>query len=427
MHPKNIISIEMVIIISTLLSGCLIVSPGSVDRCIPSLFTYEFPVGTTPNPEKTTRKIYPTEKWQFVADLPQKGRGHYIITRSPDEIWIGGLTDRIFRYSADRKEWRIYSTINGYEMIPTSLVLTPAGTLWGIGTTGNPENYQELPRQQIPFLSRYNDKTDQFEFVRGEFDILDGYYHAEYPLMIATDRDGVLWMNISDLERQIHLYSIELEKKEVKKHIDSKENSGFSGIATIDDANIWLSDTFGERLFRYNAKTKEIQPYRGIPWLSDDLLNEDQKGFGSLYIDKANRLWVEDRGWLDISNPEKPLWHKIIRSPVFIAENSHMESDYLWLRPYDIYESSNGLFWFSSNAGMVRLDPQKGEWCLFTTDGGSITEDAKRLFKNPKNGQGDEDQCESLKCKGKLHLKQRGVHNHELNAAGARSRRWYVQ
>ncbi|MEW5940901.1 MAG: hypothetical protein AB1750_14620, partial [Chloroflexota bacterium] len=43
-------------------------------------------------------------------------------------------------------------------------------------------------------------------------------------------------------------------------------------------------------------------------------------------------------------------------------------------RPYGLSESSDGMFWFWSSIGTVRLNPKIGEWCLFTTYSSPVVE-----------------------------------------------------
>jgi hypothetical protein len=132
-------------------------------------------------------------------------------------------------------------------------------------------------------------------------------------------------------------------------------------------------------------------PDNGIP--TDSLVREpDFNSIGYLYFDLAGRLWVDDRGWLDYADPENPIWYRVIRSPAFLTDASRPESQYGWTRPFSMLQSSNGQYWFSSIAGMVRLDPGTGEWCKFTTGYGPISEDDAhtlwiavfdKLFKYP--------------------------------------------
>jgi hypothetical protein len=70
------------------------------------------------------------------------------------------------------------------------------------------------------------------------------------------------------------------------------------------------------------------------------------------------------------------MWHKVVRSPVFISDSSSPENQYGWSSPNQIYQSSDGMYWFSdSNVGLVNLNPANGKWCKFTTGYSPISED----------------------------------------------------
>ena len=51
-----------------------------------------------------------------------------------------------------------------------------------------------------------------------------------------------------------------------------------------------------------------------------------------------------------------------------------------------MYHSSNDMYWFSSNAGIVRLNPQIGEWCLFTNYTSQVIEDESQNLWIVVNG-----------------------------------------
>lgn len=129
-------------------------------------------------------------------------------------------------------------------------------------------------------------------------------------------------------------------------------------------------------MLRFELSTEISNPFQeSVNWLNG-LSHEDLRDALNLYVDRMGRLWVDDRGWLDFSNPNNPQWHKVVRSPVFLSDAISPENQYGWSRPYQMFQSSDGAYWFSdANVGMVRLNPRTGEWCKFTTGDSSITED----------------------------------------------------
>jgi hypothetical protein len=53
---------------------------------------------------------------------------------------------------------------------------------------------------------------------------------------------------------------------------------------------------------------------------------------------------------------------------------------YQWDLPEVVLESTDGRLWFRSTNGTVSLNPQKGDWCWFTTYQSNIVEDSNRVL-----------------------------------------------
>ena len=119
--------------------------------------------------------------------------------------------------------------------------------------------------------------------------------------------------------------------------------------------------------YRYDPRTDELKNYGMPPDVSytDIFLNFDRTG----------RLWLDEMAWLEISTSGQGTWYDVFRSPVFLTDRTGSERHYMWASAFQTYESSNGLFWFASGAGLVRLDPANGEWCLTTTLRSPLAED----------------------------------------------------
>jgi len=96
-----------------------------------------------------------------------------------------------------------------------------------------------------------------------------------------------------------------------------------------------------------------------------------------LYYDHLGHIWMGDVGWLDLSYRDA-LWYKMIPSPYFIMSDPTPEVRYRMLGAETIFESSNGQLWFTGPQGLVRLSPDEGEWCLITSDHGSVYEDSSK-------------------------------------------------
>ena len=183
-----------------------------------------------------------------------------------------------------------------------------------------------------------------------------------------------------ETEKHSGLYLFDPITHEAKLHIAMPQDSWFVDMSILSDGSIWLMDIYSEALFvQYFPKTGELDPYQGTfsYFPGDDILYEHfAEGPRSiLYLDRDNRLWVDDRGYFVFSPAGIPSWHRVIRSPVFIEAKFDGTGNFYWSRPRYIYQSSDGLLWFSAPVGVVRLDTLSGEWCLFTTYHSQVVED----------------------------------------------------
>jgi len=319
-------------------------------------------------PDAIPREILPAGGWQIEANLPTSGIINSLVTRPSNELWIGTPYE-VLRYHTDTHEWDEYTTIDGIQAVPRELCLASDGILWGMDiAAGGSDN--------LPWWSRYNEITDQFEFVGDNAGILHGPASTQSPTC-DEDKDGLLWIILQDrsANNQTALYSFDPTTLQSTQHLIASMNSYFSDLAIAPDGMLWIADTSSQQLVVYNPASDEAHPYLGDLWTNDDLSSEGYRGLDNLFFDHQGRLWVQDRGWLDFTTPDQPVWHKIIRSPVFISDFVRLDNQHGWVRPFSTYQSSNGLFWFGSTAGMVRLDPENGEWCLFTTGSSPIAED----------------------------------------------------
>jgi streptogramin lyase len=378
MKTMRLISlIVLTILLAFLLSACSLAQRDAGSECIPSPVNLEFPVGTTQVPGTKSQEIPPAADWEAVADLPVWGGVQSLVARPSNELWLATGYEA-WRYQTDSGEWTSYTTIDGLEARPGGFCLSRNGTLWGL------DFKTEALRLETPLWSHYNEATGQFEFVRDQQGILYNFNPFKKPTDCEEDQSGVFWIIMADHSEnnRTALVSFDPASQIATRNLLAPVGSFYADLAIGPDGVIWIADRAGQ-LIRYDPTTGEASPYEEYyvyeghvwerPYLSREALSD---GLDNLYFDRSDRLWIQDRGWLDFTTPDRPVWHQIIRSPVFITDaGGSPESQYGWGRPYRTYQSSNGLFWFSAGAGMVRLDPESGEWCRFTTESSPIAED----------------------------------------------------
>ena len=331
-------------------------------------------------------EIPPSGSWTTETTLPFEGHIVSIVTHSSDEIWVQ-TEEKLMLYRTSIHTWNEFSMIRDIKTTPQKLYEAKDGTLWGINLNinGNLDT-----KRKIPLLVRYDDETGQFAFVRDRDNILNRGMDLVAITEPAKNPGGEIWMlvneEIDDTEMMVSLISFDPTNLQAIRHITRKENrrsstlpeSSFSDIAIPPDNMIWIADRGLGQLLYYDPASGISQIYQPNPGALDGFSSEDLRGGFNLFVDRVGRLWIDDRGWLDFSDPDNPIWHKVIRSSVFISASISPENQFGWSRPYQIYQSSDGMYWFSdANGAIVRLNPETGEWCKFTTGSSPIAEDGQ--------------------------------------------------
>lgn len=395
-HIIQNISFYLLTISIVLLSSCGKTAPAVTDEsCIPPVEKLAYPIGIPPSNEKNP-EVGPLGDWQLQSSLPEPSKREnapQIIARS-NEVWVLPLDEmKIFRYSTNTREWKIYNTIDSFSVAPRNLLLARDGILWGIGTVTDSFDSQE----NFSLFSWYNEKNDQFEFVKDVDGLLDKVLVNSSPEYISEDESGLLWFFGSLPEgNDVGLYSFNPSTQKSEKHLSLPNGLIYAGPVITRDGIIWFYSGGSERqLLTYLPTTRQVQPHLGLP-------NLDELGhIWILFVDRNGRLWLDNKGWLEFQGSASPVWYKLIPSPVFLTDNGWFQSlgdgapsRYGWELPLAISQSSNGWYWFTTFHGTIRLDPVKEEWCLFTTGSSPVVEDENgnlwivvfgKLYKYPLN------------------------------------------
>ena len=75
-------------------------------------------------------------------------------------------------------------------------------------------------------------------------------------------------------------------------------------------------------------------------------------------------MWANNYGWLD---PLEGLWYAILPPSEFIADIEYGPYKYYYDRGKPILETLDQYLWFTSGAGIVRLDLETNQWCMLST------------------------------------------------------------
>lgn len=365
-----------------LICAILLVSCGDAymankeDECLQPVEKLAYPSGAPASPDEKLSEKSPLGNWQFQAALPERSKVESVsqIIAKSNEIWVMPLDgEKIFRYSIDVSEWKEYNTISNLPVVPRILLLTSDETLWGGGTIAEDANSQE----GISLLSRYNEATDQFEFVRDVDGLFDDVLIAPPPMKFPEDEMGRFWF-FGSLPGgdEIILYSFNPSTRKAEMHLSLPAGLIYTDPVITKNDVIWFYQGGSERkLLKYFIATNRLEQYNGSP-------NFNEIGHVSLlFVDNNGNLWFENKGWLDFTDPEEQVWYEMMPSPVFLTDKGWFFSNpeslptrYGWSVPTDISQSSNGWFWFSTLHGTIRLDPVAEEWCLFTNGNSPVVE-----------------------------------------------------
>ncbi|MBI5822919.1 MAG: hypothetical protein HZB18_02755 [Chloroflexi bacterium] len=367
----------IIIILSLLVGGCIPSTPTTSninnEECIPPLYNIAFPIVTHVPGSDIPRQLAPQGNWQIQDELPfpQNELGHFVFRPKQNEFWftVPG-SNKISRYFINNKQWKTYQAVGWTLSVPDSLFVANDGTVWGAGirfTTNNSsgENY--------PFLSRFNDATDRFEYVEDTSGFLQ-IPQVRLVSNIAEDPYGLLWFFVEGEDQTL----VSFDSKTGRSQQHYYRNRGGNGkLAIRTDGSVWFGDVFKNHIIQYIPLSQETRIYKGYPEPAEfGGLEFDLSEVNYLFFDHSGRLWLANNGWLDLSNADLPVWYQIIESPVFITEVGLPLSRYAISYQYSTFQSSNDWYWFTGGSGIVRLDLEKGTWCLMTTGASEVFEDS---------------------------------------------------
>lgn len=370
--------------------------------CISTPYSFAYLTRTNnQTSQSNVSRVTPPEPWKVDLLLPQLPE-EAVVRRSKDwllsvfsksnnsyEIWImRSWTDEklsgsdfkfmeVLMYSTETKQWKsIPAQVKDTQAIVGELFMTNDGSIWA-------HNYQKefisvfeppldigisQPQQDtllptIPIFSKYDEKESLFEpdnSVTLSSSKLDNSWDR-----VLLDENGLFWIFV----QKDGIYSYDPASQSISRRVDLPGEMLIRSATLGSDGSIFFSDDFAS-VFRFFSKTGEIARLGGTPLPFE---NAYSLYFHNILIDHAGRLWFGDVGWAE---PDTyTTWYQLIPSPVFITDKVDRLPIHQWERPWLILESLNGLLWYKSSNGMVWLDPQKENWCWFTTEQSNIVED----------------------------------------------------
>lgn len=342
-------------------------SPGNAEtECIAPASPFSYPVNQKHAVPSPTKRL-PPPPWQVEASLPEgPSVGHALdwislarTTNGYSEVWLKRTLDsgegkpevQFWVYQAKTKKWNdIDHSIDGKRTSGASIHLGSNGTLW-----------VESSSSGGGYFTAFNDQEQQFAFPAKHHQLPQGIRlpDATGSFWILAPKDGIYHFDPLN-----HILSKELSFPELETG-----SSLYGSMADIaPDGSIYFLSVTGEsqtRLLHFVPKTERLEE---VPY--HDYLEETAF---SLFVDRAGRVWMNDIGWMDPDNT----WNRIVRSPLFITDQAESAWNFVWMRPDILQESEDGRLWFQSANGLTWMDPQKGQWCWFTTEVSNLVEDGQ--------------------------------------------------
>lgn len=346
-------------------------------ECLAPLVNFSFPVGTIHDLGNVVLRpdTLPSNGWQAQIDIPLSSSWlrQSDIGIVDDEIWIldnghnrPGVS-KVILYTPTNNQIRI---IQGDSRNPVfdieRLLVTKNGSVWKFGNT-----------QQSLLISKYKSSDNEFQLIKKQDEIAQKFIHI---MDVKEDPLGYIWI----LERQTGLYRFDPQTNSVDFLLPIANEPAFGHIVPVE-GSIWIlvaskPDSHQAKLQRYFPETNELKNFEGTPSISpsdENLPNLSISSVMPLFLDESNRLWVGNAGWLNNPDSTIPSWNRILPNPIFINAYLDGVGGFFVVDPQGMSQSSDGMFWFwALGFGTVRLNPEIGEWCLFTTYSSPVVEDS---------------------------------------------------
>jgi len=303
--------------------------------------------------------VPPTRGWRRVSSAPGQdwdeiGDSELLVRRKEgsDEFWTLARYE-VMRY---RDETGMWESVGGLVPdLPAHLLLSKDRDVWLWGTAA----YQ-TPEDLVPPFGRYDDTLQLFEPVYDAGGLLNGLVIRN----VQVDEDGIFWILADSGSGESELYRFEPTSLNAQAVLPGRV---FHGMAVAPGPRVFLLD-------RKEGEVLEYHPGGGVTNLPIPFYEEFGDSPISMMVDHEGRLWINDFEYLDLSSMAETSWFRIIRSPIFI---NYLDTAgiYHWDRPAPLLETPDGSVWFASGRGTARLDPLRGEWCMFTSAKGGLAQD----------------------------------------------------
>ncbi len=210
-----------------------------------------------------------------------------IAVDSKDRIWIslimahsiGVLNPETNQY----KEYRIPSTVGlpgtDWDYDPMNRETPETSAAWTNYTVGAPASLIVDKNDVIWFVMQMGNSVARFDPVKEEFTEFMIPTKNSLPYDLAADSRGRIWF----VEKNMGTIGWLDVEKEKMFEVKLPEGSSITGIAVDSNDKVWISETYGNYIGRYDPDTKKFKKFPITTELAQP---------GQLRFDSQGRLWV---------------------------------------------------------------------------------------------------------------------------------------
>lgn len=359
-------------------------TPEIVDECIPPLETFAYSVSISHAVVPGSSEMQIPPNWEFIKDIPDNFFLEFTRENNDHvELWFseyqyGDPTNPEINFS---KQFHIYDVkTTNMDIVSAEIeksgifvddLLLANNSVWGTITF---EKVTDLANLSHPILSKFNENTNQFEFVDEvsniPFSVAENQENSHYWVSIIVDHEGNFWLLVPNDA----IYYFDPVDKRINSIFDINDIVPFLPVIshsgelyfiqhpkqkspgvypTARDIKVYEFDT--------NHKTLEQLPIWLTPW----------PFYPNILVDHNNTLWLGAVGFRE----EDGTVYQLEQASIFIINSIESGLDFRWNSPQIFLESSDGLLWFKSANGIASLDPEKQHWCWVSTSYSNIVED----------------------------------------------------
>lgn len=279
----------------------------------------------------------------------------------------------IMRYDMDTKEISTYGIRDKAGNIYRALnvFVTSDGILWARGTSS----------QDYSVLARFKDEKDEFQVVIDQDELLTPPIERDTSWIFPTQPvfgeigDGNLVMALNG-----EIYHYDPTTNQVRLLLERERGENVNTIVVSEARQIWFTTHSDLSIRTLNPEDGTIRNYGPPPGIVLDGPDYYYDFIKPIEIDRHERIWVLDYGWLEPDENGQYTWQPIERSTVFIRIDDP-EYEYVWMRPKLLYQFSVENMWYSNGIGgggisIVEYDVEANKWCWKATKSGPLAEDA---------------------------------------------------